>query len=144
MSLMQSYKSRPIISLLAALWIIWAFGIQTVGVRLWTEVNGTVVQSRDEPYTHAPRYVTQYAIRQSDGRIITYISGPTDGYLPRSMPIGTKIRKQRWHFAFEMDGKTINDFPILFYAGALGIAVSLFLWSFLQWRGLRGTRIKNT
>src|SRR5258708_36933541 len=81
-----------------------------------TKVEGVVVSSRDIPTTGAPRYATEYTLRGADGRESVYTAGPTDAFLPRSMPIGTSIKKQRWHLDYERNGYRVDDFSIDFYA----------------------------
>jgi len=49
---------NPIVLLLFGLWIIWGFGIQTVGARLEAQFEGVVVSSQDLPPTRGPRYAT--------------------------------------------------------------------------------------
>lgn len=136
-SMKQQISPHPFVLLLTALWIFWSFGFRTIGVRLWTEINGTIIESHDLPSTNAPRYVTQYIIREADGQNKTYTAGPTDASLPKSLPLGTEIRKQRWHLSYQKNGQTIIDFPIGCYSGMLGIAVGCVLWSFLQWKHRR-------
>lgn len=76
----QAASPHPIHFLIPAIWIFWTFGFQTVGERLWTEIDGTVIESHDLPSTKAPRYVTQYIIRGADGQNKTYTAGPTDAH----------------------------------------------------------------
>ena len=142
--MIRSYGPNPVILLLAACWIVWAFGIQTVGLRLQTEVSGQIVDRRFIPSIGAPRYSTEYTVRSANGSSSIYIAGPTDGYLPRNIPVGVEIRKQRWHLSYEMDGQLIDDFPMYFYAGILSVAVALLCWSFLLWRSSRINREQAT
>jgi hypothetical protein len=128
---------NPLAPLILGIWAVWGFGVQAVGLRLRTEADGVVISSRDTPSTGAPRYATEYTIRGLDGRDRGYIAGPTYGSLPRSMPIGTQIKKQRWHLDYQRNGRPVNDFPILFSAVILGIACSCLAWSFLLWRDQR-------
>ena len=125
---------NPIVLLMLGLWVVWGFGLETVGRRLETELNGVVVSSRDTPSRGAPRYATHYILRGDDGREYSYVAGATDGDLPRSIPVGTRLTKQKWHFDYEKDGQTINDFPIAFYATVGGIGLASLLWSFFIWR----------
>jgi hypothetical protein len=114
------------------LFILWGFGGETVGLWLRTDVEGVIVASRDVPPNRPPRYATEYTIRGGDGQERVFWSGATDGSLPRSMPVGTQLRKQRWHLEYERDGKTVG-FPYIFYSLALGIAVIFVLrgvWNF--------------
>jgi hypothetical protein len=84
---------NPAIPLIFGLFILWGFGYETVGSRLKTQLEGVVVSSRDIPSTGAPRYATEYTLRGPDGRESLYVAGATDASLPRSMPVGTSLKK---------------------------------------------------
>jgi hypothetical protein len=127
---------NPLVPLMLGLWIIWGFGFETVGRRLKTKVDGVVISSRDLPSTGAPRNATHYTLRGLDGDSV-YVAGPTDASLPRSLPIGTHLRKQRWHLDYERNGERVDDFPISFYSVTFGIAFSCLFWSFTLWRDRR-------
>lgn len=128
---------NPIVILLFALWILWAFGFETVGARLQTQVDGVVTSSRDIPATRGPRYATEYTLRGPDGQDHIYVAGPTDASLPRSMPVGTYLKKRRWHLYFERNEQRVDDFPLFFYQVALGIALGCVVLSAILWRGRR-------
>src|SRR5713101_5616535 len=98
-------RGKAMILIVFGLFILWGFGWDTVGRRLQIEFSGIVVASRDVPSTGAPRYATEYTIRGPDGKEQVFRAGPTDGSLPRSMPVGTNIRKERWHNDLERDGR---------------------------------------
>jgi hypothetical protein len=115
------------------LFLMWGFGWDTVGRRLRLAVDGVIVATLDVPATGAPRYATEYTIRIADGTEQTLWAGPTDGSLPRSMPVGTRIRKERWHLNYERDGRTV-EFPYVFYCVVLTIAASLVVWGLLNLR----------
>ncbi len=131
---------HPVLLLLPALFIFWGFGVETLGARLTTEVNGTITAVQYLPKKGAARYAAEYTLQGADGKSSAYIAGPTDASLPRDMPVGTTLQKTRWQLGYERDGKPANDFPIAFYSAAFGIALGFILWSFLQWRLLRKTR----
>ena len=127
------------------LFILWGFGWDTVGRRLRTAVDGVIVASRDVPSKGAPRYATEYTVRGADGHEQVFWAGPTDGSLPRSIPVGTHVRKMRWHLGYERDGRT-EGFPYVSYSLVLGIAVSLVLWGiriFLSQRRLPDNQPRN-
>jgi len=130
----------PAILLLFAAFLIWGFGLDTLGRRLLTVVDGVIVSSRDVPATGRPRYATEYVIRGSDGQERSYTAGATDASLPRSMPVGTQLRKAKWQLSYVRNGETINDFPLAFYSGIFGIALALIVWALLQWRAMHGSR----
>src|SRR5258707_12662148 len=50
------------------------------------------------------------------------------------MPIGTSIKKQRWHLDYEKSGYRVDDFSIYFYALVIGGASGCLIWSLLSWR----------
>lgn len=126
---------NPAAPLMFALFILWGFGYDTVGARLKIRLEGVVISSRDVPSTGAPRYATEYTLRAPDGRESVYIAGATDASLPRSLPVGTTINKQRWHLDYEKNGQRVEDFGVFFYGSMMGIALACMVWSFLLWRG---------
>jgi hypothetical protein len=134
---------NPLVPLLFALWIIWGFGIETVGRRLAIELDGVVVSSLDHPSTGAPRYSTHYILRGPNGGDFSYVAGATDASLPRRLPVGTRLKKQKWHLDYEKNGQTIDDFPIALYAIVVGIGLALLLWSFLTFRDQRRARSRS-
>ena len=111
------------------LWI----ALGTVGSRIRIQLDGVVISSRDVPPSRPPRYATEYVLRGPDGRNTNYIAGASDADLPRSMPVGTYIRKQRWQLFYERNGRRVDDFSIPFYASILGIAFGFFVWSLVLW-----------
>ncbi len=120
---------NPVPFLILAVWIIWGFGFQTVGARLTTELDGLVVSSQDVPTGRGPRYSTEYTLRGPDGGQQVYVAGPTDASLPRSLPLGTYLRKKKWSLSYTENGRIVNDFPILFYILTLGMAIGCLGWS---------------
>jgi hypothetical protein len=118
----------PILPLLFALIMMWTT-LPAVWSRLVTHVNGIVISSRDIPATNAPRYATDYTLRGPDGQTYRYLAGPTDASLPRSMPIGTSLKKQRWRLDYERDGRRVGDFGVLFYGLFLALAIGCLAWS---------------
>jgi hypothetical protein len=112
--------------------ILWGFGWETVGDRLKSDVNGVVIASRDVPSTGAPRYATEYTVRNADGKEQVFWAGPTDGSLPRSMPMGTRIRRERWHLDYERDGQQVG-FPYVFYGLILAIGLGVFASGIFVW-----------
>jgi len=106
------------------LYLLYGFGWETVGHALSIEAEGVVTSSQDIPDRKAPRYATKYTVRGSDGVDREVWGGATDGTLPRSMPVGTHIRKQKGHLDLEQDGKLVR-FPITFYVIILSIAAAL-------------------
>ena len=128
---------KPMVLFLFALFILWGFGVETVGKRLRTQLDGTIVSSRDIPPSRGSRYVTEYILRGSDGRETTYVAGPTDASLPRSMPVGTHLKKQRWALSYERNGERLDDFNSLFYVATQCIAIVLAGWGIRTWLNQR-------
>jgi hypothetical protein len=127
----------PVVLAIWSLWIIGGFGLYTLGTRLWTQLDGVVIASRDIPPTRGPRYATEYTLRGLDGQETQYVAGMTDATLARSMPVGTRLTKKRWHLDYERDGKTVDDRILPFYVPILTIAFSCLGWSFVVWRRQR-------
>ncbi len=123
-------KVKPTALLVVALWIFWGFGYQTVGKRLVSQVDGTVISRRNVAYPVAPaRYSTEYIVRGLDGQNHVYVAGPTDASLPRTVPVGTTLKKLRWHWAYEENGQVIDSFGWVFYGVVLAIGTTLLVWS---------------
>lgn len=120
-------RRRAIVPIIFGVFLIWSFGWDTVGRRLRLAVDGVIVRAVDVPATGAPRYATEYTIRGAHGKEQIYWAGPTDGSLPRSMPVGTRIRKERWHLEYERNART-EGFPYVFYSVVLMVAAGLLAW----------------
>jgi hypothetical protein len=134
-------KTNPLVPILAAIWIFWAFGCYTIGERLWTQLDGVVTSSRDIPFlAYSGRYATQYTILGRDGHETTYTAGCTDGSLPRSMPVGTVLRKIRWHLDFERDGQTIPFAQLPFYFLTFAVGIAFLIWGIVLYRSRRKVR----
>jgi hypothetical protein len=128
-------KALPPLALaIWSLWIIGGFGFYTLGTRLWTQLDGVVIASRDIPPTRGPRYATVYTLRGLDGQETQYVAGFTDASLDRSMPVGTRLTKKRWHVDFERDGKMVDYHILSFYVPILSVALGCLGWSLVQWR----------
>jgi len=111
----RKINPQILIIFLFSLFVFWGFGYQTVWPFLNLELQGVVISSKDIPSTGAPRYVTDYVFRSSNGKNCTYVAGSTDASLPRSMPVGTQIKKQRWSLFYERNGEWYS-FPFVFYS----------------------------
>ena len=119
----EKWNGRLYIFSLLSIWMLFAFGYMTLWKFLNIDVEGVVISSKDSPSTGAPRYGTEYVIRDPDGQNRIYLAGPTDASLPRSMLVGTRISKKRWSVYYERDGRWCS-FPFVFYSilltGAIG------------------------
>jgi hypothetical protein len=125
---------NPFVFLGFSLFMLYAFGYETLYQRLNTQLEGVVVSSRDVHSPNNPRYVTEYIVRSQGGRETTYVAGSSDASLPQSMPVGTTISKRRWHVDFERDGQRVSDFPTALYILTLGVAAAGLVWSIRLWR----------
>jgi hypothetical protein len=131
---MKSPNPQAVILSLFAVFILWAFGLQTVWSRFATEVDGTIISSRDIPDKGAPRYATEYKIRGADGREFQYVAGATDASLERSIPVGSRIVKKWGQLGYELNGKW-TSFPLYAYSAIFGFAFFALFWAaLLQWR----------
>lgn len=98
------------------------------------EVDGVIIKSEivcQQPNNN--RCVTNYLVKQILGERQTIFSaGPTDLSLPRDLPIGTALKKEKWKLNYELNGKTINDFPVYSYVGMFVIGIISFAIWFMQ------------
>jgi len=80
------------------------------------QFDGVVVARTDD--LHYPPWtrnrVTRYVIHETDGRDGVYHADPSEGG-GSGFPIGTVLRKQRWHLDYEENGQPRNDFPLPLY-----------------------------
>jgi hypothetical protein len=49
------------------------------------------------------------------------------------MPVGTRIKKQRWRLGFERNGQQVDDFSIPFYSLILTVATASLFWGIRSW-----------
>jgi hypothetical protein len=125
----QKPMPNPAVILFFGLFILWGFGWSTLVARLRDSVDGTVVERRDIPSEGTPRYVSEYTIKASDGSIKTYVAGPTDASLPRSLPVGTRLKKVPWQLSYEQDGQPVDERSMLFfYVPVLSLASGCVIW----------------
>jgi hypothetical protein len=129
----EKFKPHPTVLLVWGLWMLWIWS-STTWNRLDIQLDGTVIASQDVPPTRGPRYATEYTLRGPDGRDQYYVAGPTSDSLPRSMPIGTCLKKQRWQLFYERDGQRIDDWGFWSYGLFLCPAIGALYWSFSRWR----------
>jgi hypothetical protein len=120
--------------ILFGLFFLWGFGWETVGHRLLFDIEGVIVASKDVPSTGAPRYATQYTIRNPHGDEQVFWAGPTDASLPRSMPVGTQVQKRRWHLEYVQNGTRIGFSEIYFYDAVIACGLGMVVWGVLLLR----------
>jgi hypothetical protein len=130
---MKSPPQPTVVLFISALWVSWSFGYQAVWQRFTTEVDGVVISSRDIPSKGAPRYSTEYVVRDASGADHRYVAGATDASLERSLPIGADIKKEWGSLDYEVNGKKIR-FPTYFYSAMCGVALFSLLWGAVLWR----------
>ena len=128
---------NPFVFLGFSLFMVYAFGYETLYQRMTTELEGVVVSSHDVHSPSNPHYVTEYVFRSPNGREATYVAGSSDASLPQSMLVGTTIRKRKWHLDYERDGQNVSDFPTARYVLTLVAAVAGLVWSVRLWRRQR-------
>lgn len=125
---MKHKKTLGAALLIPCLIVLFGFG-QTVFGRYTLAVSGTIIQSHDVPGAQVPRYATEYVLVNAAGVEHAYIAGANDASLPRSMPVGTVIKKEQGTFAYERDGVAVDDFALLFYIIGISLGVAGLLGS---------------
>jgi cytochrome c biogenesis protein CcdA len=89
-----------------------AFGFGTVLSRAYLALDGAIVQSRtDCDPSNRLRCSTTYVIVGSSGAV-TYSAGPNAPSLQTSLPVGTIIKKERWHLDYSVNGTRVDDFGL--------------------------------
>jgi hypothetical protein len=107
---LRKLSTHPTIFFLLALWIVWWGGYENLWKHLMTDVEGTVVSAQDIPSRFAPtEHATGYQLRGPVGWTFQYVAGTTDASLPSNIPVGSYIKKQRWHLSYKKDGEQVND-----------------------------------
>jgi hypothetical protein len=124
---------NPWLLICIAVYISWGFGYETVWLRLVTEIDGVILSAQYHPATSRERAFTDYVVQDAKGEHNRYVAGPTDASLPRDLPVGTCIQKKRWEIGYMRNGTRVDDFPVYFYMGVLGIALGCLTWAVLQW-----------
>jgi hypothetical protein len=125
---------NPFVLLGFSLFMLYAFGYETLYQRLTTQLEGVVVSSHDVHSPNNPRYITEYILRAPDGHETKYVAGSSDASLPQSMPLGTTISKRKWRLDYERDGEQVSDFPTALYGLTLGAGLAGLVWSILLFR----------
>ena len=129
----EKYPKRPRLFLLVS--ILWfCLASQSLWQFLLIEVNGTIANVQYIPGKDTPRYSAEYTIRAPDGRNQIYIAGCTDGSLPRDFPVGTSLKKLKWHLSYEKNGALISTYPIFVNYVRLALMTGMAVWNFGRWR----------
>lgn len=115
----------PLLLILIAIGTFWTSGYLGVWYRLQIAAEGTVIAREDFPrtmQTHGP--TTLYRLRREDGSVGGYIATTSDASLPRTIPVGTAISKHRWDLFYLLDGKRVDDFPLVGSLAALAVGLA--------------------
>jgi hypothetical protein len=111
--------------------VAWLFAGSEIYLRAAIELNGTVVSSETSCMQPANnRCATQYIVEAPDRSRHTYIAGPTDKALPRRLPVGTVINKDKWQLFYSINGREVNDFPVVFYSTILMLGLMCAVWGY--------------
>jgi len=130
------YSRRWWVLALFAAWTLYV-GASGLSTRLLTFVDGTIVSSRT---TQGIRPVTYYTVQTSDGKRQNLVAGPTDGSLPREMPVGTVIQKRKFELSYTRNGERVRDFPLGFHLLWFAISAVTACMAFAWWRSDRNKR----
>lgn len=126
--LKAKFRPSPIGIGVWSLWLLW-IALSPVWFRLNTSVEGEVISAQDIPPTRGPRYATKYTLRGPDGRDVEYVAGATSGSLPRSIPVGTYLKKPKWTIYYERDGRQFDAGVPWFSLVLTCFAISCLIWS---------------
>jgi hypothetical protein len=124
------FRPNPFIVAIWSLWMLW-IGLSPIWFRLNTALDGEVISAHDIPPTRGPRYATKYTLRGPDGRAFEYIAGATSDSLPRSLPVGTHLKKPKWTLYYDMDGRRFDEGGPWFGALIACFASGCLVWSVL-------------
>ena len=105
------------------------FFLDEIYQRAVIELHGTVLSSETrctQPENN--RCFTTYVVRDDTGNLQSYVAGPSDRALQRRLPAGTIILKNRWSLRYSIDGRAVNDFPIVAYGGVILLSVVGAYW----------------
>jgi len=127
---------RPAGLALFGAWLLFIGGSELLQ-RLWSEVDGTVVSSETST---GNRPITKYRLRAPGGHESEYVAGPTDASLPRRLPVGTVLHKERWHLSFSRDGNESATFSVLFYGSLILGGLGLEVVALKQWKLRKASR----
>jgi hypothetical protein len=109
--------------------LIWLFAGSEIYQRATIELNGTIVSATTtcmQPWNN--RCATAYIVKAQDGSRHAYVAGATDKALPRRLAVGTVVVKRKWALSYFLNGRQVDDFPILFYSGLLVLGGGCTIW----------------
>jgi len=105
--------------------VLCKMGAEPIWDRLQISVEGTIIARQDiakDARTHGP--ATAFSLRDSDGSLTSYTATDVGTSLPRTMPVGTSIAKQRWELSYAMNDRPVNDFPLTNYIAFLAAGLA--------------------
>ena len=102
--------------------MVW-FSLYNILCRALIEIDGTVIETKKEPYpfTNDPkweylintRYACIYTIApRSGGDNIQYIAHQNDVALAQDLQVGSRIEKNKWEITYKVNGEVIDDFNL--------------------------------
>ena len=116
-------RGFPRLVLIAAgLWALF-MASYTVG-RLLSEVDARIVARE---MTTGQRPVVIYTVRNSHGKIDTFVGGGTEASLPGQLSIGSYITKRKWQLGYTLNGKWVSDFSVTFYSIIFALGANLLI-----------------
>lgn len=98
--------------------------VSTMYGRLAIEVDGKVASVTQACLPQENRCASVYIIDTISRPRQTYAAGATDASLRRNIPVGSAIKKRKWQWTHQIDGKEIDDFPLGFYRVILAFSVA--------------------
>jgi len=117
--------------------VLWGFallifGLNTIAERAAIVVDGTIVSRETQcEQDNKSRCTTTYTLQSPRSQFKSYFGAQSnDQSLPLYFPDGTKIRKQKGKLSYEINGREVNDFPLIFYLLCALIGTALVFGSF--------------
>ena len=83
----------------------------SIGQRLLIDIQGRILNSRELPKPgNNPNIMvyTEYSIQDGNGPVVSYLTDGSDQYLPRDLPAGSVIKKEKWHLGFQLNGQLVE------------------------------------
>jgi hypothetical protein len=123
-----------------AVFAVWTLYVGAAGLmtRLLMSVDGTIISSTT---TQGVRPVTYYTIQSTDGQQQSLVAGPTDESLPRGMPVGTIIQKNKFELSYARNGQRVQDFPLGSHVLWLAVSAVSSSLAFVWWKSERKSAV---
>jgi hypothetical protein len=98
------------------------------------DAQGEIVAATEVAVNGRP--TVKYDIKEPDGDVVHYNSASSIAFFGRGLQPGTSVEKQRFSFAYRIDGREYS-YPVRNNAASMiGSAVVLIL-GLIAWRGVR-------